>query len=161
MTNRRVQAPVTKGKRQRAALQAAETEKVSRLELEIQQLEAEEANQPEGYLDGEDTSRWVARRSRLGRLREELKQEKLIETVKAALSQQPQTPSQKRKSQTRKEKFDRLRKRKSLSLAEVAAKARLNLSTVLNFRSGKHKPNPATTRALAEVLGTTPEELLE
>ena len=54
----------------------------------------------------------------------------------------------------------RLRERHALSQRELAARAKLSVTTVNRIESGQRKPMPRTVRKLAEALGVTPEELL-
>ena len=53
----------------------------------------------------------------------------------------------------------RLRERRALSQRELAARAKLSVTTINRIESGQHKPMPRTVRKLAEALGVTPEEL--
>jgi transcriptional regulator with XRE-family HTH domain len=54
----------------------------------------------------------------------------------------------------------RLRELRALSQRELAAQAKLSVTTVNRIETGKRKPIPRTVRRLAEALGVTPEELL-
>ncbi|MDD5038281.1 MAG: helix-turn-helix transcriptional regulator [Dehalococcoidales bacterium] len=54
----------------------------------------------------------------------------------------------------------RLRQLRALSQRELAARARLSLTTVNRIETGQRKPMPRTVRKLAEALGVSPEELL-
>jgi len=54
----------------------------------------------------------------------------------------------------------RLRELRALSQRDLAALAKLSVTTVNRIESGQRKPMPRTVRKLAEALGVTPEELL-
>jgi len=54
----------------------------------------------------------------------------------------------------------RLRELRALSQRELAAQAKLSVTTVNRIETGKRKPIPRTVRRLAQALGVTPEELL-
>jgi len=54
----------------------------------------------------------------------------------------------------------RLRELRALSQRELAALAKLSVTTVNRIELGQRKPMPRTVRKLAEALGVTPEELL-
>ena len=54
----------------------------------------------------------------------------------------------------------RLRELRALSQRELAARAKLSVTTVNRIETGQRKPMPKTIRKLAEALGVTPEELL-
>ena len=54
----------------------------------------------------------------------------------------------------------RLRELRALSQRELAAQARLSVTTVNRIEVAKRKPMPRTVRKLAAALGVTPEELL-
>ena len=54
----------------------------------------------------------------------------------------------------------RLRERRALSQRELAARAKLSVTTVNRIETRQRKPIPRTVRRLAEALGVTPEELL-
>ena len=54
----------------------------------------------------------------------------------------------------------RLRELSALSQRELAARARLSVTTINQIETGKRKPMPKTIRKLAESLGVTPGELL-
>ena len=54
----------------------------------------------------------------------------------------------------------RLRELCALSQRELAARAKLSVTTVNRIETGQRKPMPKTVRKLAEALGVTPEELL-
>ena len=54
----------------------------------------------------------------------------------------------------------RLRELSALSQRELAARAKLSVTTVNRIEIGRRKPMPKTVRKLAEALGVTPEELL-
>jgi transcriptional regulator with XRE-family HTH domain len=54
----------------------------------------------------------------------------------------------------------RLRELHALSQRELAAQAKLSVTTVNRIETGKHKPMPKTVRKLAGALGVTPEGLL-
>jgi len=54
----------------------------------------------------------------------------------------------------------RLRELRALSQRELAARAKLSVTTVNRIETGQRKPMPRTVRRLAEALGVTPEELL-
>ena len=54
----------------------------------------------------------------------------------------------------------RLRELCALSQRELAARAKLSVTTVNRIETGQRKPMPKTIRKLAEALGVTPEELL-
>jgi len=58
------------------------------------------------------------------------------------------------------ENLRRLRELRALSQRELAARARLSVTTVNRIETGQRKPMPRTVRRLAEALGVTPEELL-
>ncbi len=57
-------------------------------------------------------------------------------------------------------KVRRLRVLHALSQRELAAQAKLSVTTVNRIETGQRKPMPRTVRKLAEALGVTPEELL-
>ena len=54
----------------------------------------------------------------------------------------------------------RLRELRALSQRELAARARLSVTTVNRIETMQRKPMPRTVRKLAEALNVTPEELL-
>ena len=54
----------------------------------------------------------------------------------------------------------RLRVLRALSQRELAARAKLSVTTVNRIETGQRKPMPRTIRKLAEALGVVPEELL-
>ncbi len=54
----------------------------------------------------------------------------------------------------------RLRELRALSQRELAALAKLSVTTVNRIEIGLRRPMPRTVRKLAEALGVTPEELL-
>ncbi len=54
----------------------------------------------------------------------------------------------------------RLRELRALSQRELAARAKLSVTTVNRIEIGQRKPMPRTVRKLAEALGVTTEELL-
>ena len=54
----------------------------------------------------------------------------------------------------------RLRELHALSQRELAARAKLSVTTVNRTELGQRKPMPKTVRKLAQALGVTPEELL-
>jgi len=54
----------------------------------------------------------------------------------------------------------RLRELRALSQRDLAALAKLSVTTINRIESGQRKPMPRTVRKLAEALGVTPEELL-
>ncbi len=54
----------------------------------------------------------------------------------------------------------RLRELRALSQRDLAARAKLSVTTVNRVETGQRKPMPRTVRRLAEALGVTPEELL-
>ncbi|MFC1940327.1 helix-turn-helix domain-containing protein [Chloroflexota bacterium] len=54
----------------------------------------------------------------------------------------------------------KLRELCALSQRELAARAKLSVTTVNRIEIGQRKPMPRTVRKLAEALGVTPEELL-
>ena len=54
----------------------------------------------------------------------------------------------------------KLRELRALSQRELAARAKLSVTTLNRIELGRHKPLPRTVRKLAEALGVTPEELL-
>ncbi len=54
----------------------------------------------------------------------------------------------------------RLRALRALSQRELAARAKLSVTTVNRIEIGHRKPMPRTVRKLAEALGVTTEELL-
>ena len=54
----------------------------------------------------------------------------------------------------------RLRVLRALSQRELAARAKLSVTTVNSIETGQRKPIPRTVRKLAEALGVVPEELL-
>ena len=54
----------------------------------------------------------------------------------------------------------RLRELRALSQRELAACAKLSVTTVNRVETRQRKPMPKTIRKLAEALGVTPEELL-
>ncbi len=54
----------------------------------------------------------------------------------------------------------RLRELRALSQRELAARAKLSVTTVNRIETGQRKAMPRTVRKLAEALGVTPEELL-
>ena len=56
--------------------------------------------------------------------------------------------------------FRRLRERRALSQRELAARAKLSVTTVNRIEIGKHRPMPKTVRKLASALEVTIEELL-
>ena len=54
----------------------------------------------------------------------------------------------------------RLRELRALSQRDLAALARLSVTTINRIETRKRKPMPRTVRKLAEALGVTPGELL-
>lgn len=54
----------------------------------------------------------------------------------------------------------RLRELRALSQRELAAQAKLSVTTVNRIETGQRKPMPRTVRKLAHALGVAPEELL-
>ncbi len=54
----------------------------------------------------------------------------------------------------------RLRELRALSQRELAARAKLSVTTINRIETGQRRPMPRTIRKLAEALGVTPEELL-
>jgi transcriptional regulator with XRE-family HTH domain len=54
----------------------------------------------------------------------------------------------------------RLRELRALSQRELAARAKLSITTVNRIETGQRRPIPKTVRKLAEALEVTPEELL-
>ncbi|MFH0769304.1 MAG: helix-turn-helix transcriptional regulator [Chloroflexota bacterium] len=56
--------------------------------------------------------------------------------------------------------FRRLRLLQALSQRELAARARLSVTTVCRIENGQCQPIPKTVRKLAKALGVTPAELL-
>ena len=54
----------------------------------------------------------------------------------------------------------KLRELRALSQRELAARAKVSVTTVNRIEVGKCKPMPKTVRKLAEALGVTPEKLL-
>jgi len=54
----------------------------------------------------------------------------------------------------------RLRELRALSQRDLAALAKLSVTTINRIETGQRKPMPRTVRKLAEALGVTPEELL-
>ena len=54
----------------------------------------------------------------------------------------------------------RLRELRALSQRDLAARAKLSVTTVNRIETGKRKPIPRTVRRLAKALGVTPEQLL-
>jgi transcriptional regulator with XRE-family HTH domain len=54
----------------------------------------------------------------------------------------------------------RLRELRALSQRELAARAKLSVTTVNRIETGQRRPIPKTVRKLAEALEVTPEELL-
>ena len=54
----------------------------------------------------------------------------------------------------------RLRELRALSQRELAARAKLSVTTVNRVETGQRKPMPRTVRKLAKALGVSPEELL-
>ena len=54
----------------------------------------------------------------------------------------------------------RLRELHALSQRDLAALAKLSVTTINRIETGQRKPMPRTVRKLAEALGVTPEELL-
>lgn len=54
----------------------------------------------------------------------------------------------------------RLREQRALSQRELAAQARLSVTTVNRIETGQSKPMPRTVRKLAGALGVEPQELL-
>ncbi|MFC2020268.1 helix-turn-helix domain-containing protein [Chloroflexota bacterium] len=54
----------------------------------------------------------------------------------------------------------RLRELRALSQRELAARAKLSVTTVNRIETGQRKAMPRTVRKLAEALGVTPEEFL-
>ncbi len=54
----------------------------------------------------------------------------------------------------------RLRELRALSQRELAAQAKLSVTTVNRIEVGQRKPMPRTVRKPAEALGVTTEELL-
>ena len=54
----------------------------------------------------------------------------------------------------------RLRELRALSQRDLAALAKLSVTTVNRIETGQRKPMPRTVRKLAEALGVTPEELI-
>lgn len=61
---------------------------------------------------------------------------------------------------TMKANVRRLRELRALSQRELAAQAKLSVTTVNRIETGKRNPIPRTVRRLAKALGVTPEELL-
>ena len=57
-------------------------------------------------------------------------------------------------------KLRRLRELRALSQRELAARAKLSVTTVNRIEVGQRKPLPRTVRQLAEALAVAPEELL-
>ena len=57
-------------------------------------------------------------------------------------------------------KIRRLRELRALSQRDLAALAKLSVTTVNRIETGQRKPMPRTVRKLAEALGVTPGELL-
>jgi transcriptional regulator with XRE-family HTH domain len=58
-------------------------------------------------------------------------------------------------------KLKRLREAGFLSHRELADKADLSPTTVINLENDRGKPHPRTIRKLAEGLGVNPSELVE
>ncbi len=54
----------------------------------------------------------------------------------------------------------RLRELRALSQRELAARAKLSVTTVNRIEVGQHRPMPRTVRKLAGALGVTTEQLL-
>ncbi len=54
----------------------------------------------------------------------------------------------------------RVRELRALSQRELAAKARLSVTTINRIEGGQCKPMPRTVRKLAQALGVTTEDLL-
>jgi transcriptional regulator with XRE-family HTH domain len=54
----------------------------------------------------------------------------------------------------------RFRELRALSQRELAARARLSVTTVNRIETMQRRPMPKTVRKLAEALDVTPEELL-
>ncbi len=54
----------------------------------------------------------------------------------------------------------RLRELRALSQRELAARAKLSVTTVNRIETMQRRPMPKTVRKLAGALGVTPEELL-
>ena len=54
----------------------------------------------------------------------------------------------------------RLRQLQALSQRDLAALAKLSVTTINRIETGQRKPMPKTVRKLAEALGVTPQELL-
>ena len=54
----------------------------------------------------------------------------------------------------------RLRELHALSQRDLAARAKLSVTTVNRVETGQRKPMPKTMRKLAKAFGVTPEELL-
>ena len=54
----------------------------------------------------------------------------------------------------------RLRELRVLSQRELAARAKLSVTTVNRVETGQRKPMPSTIRKLAKALGVPPEDLL-
>jgi transcriptional regulator with XRE-family HTH domain len=54
----------------------------------------------------------------------------------------------------------RFRELRALSQRELAARARLSVTTVNRIETMQRRPMPRTVRKLAEALDVTPEELL-
>ena len=54
----------------------------------------------------------------------------------------------------------RLRELRALSQRELAARAKLSVTTVNRIETGQQKAMPKTVRKLAEALEVTPQELL-
>lgn len=54
----------------------------------------------------------------------------------------------------------RLRELRALSQRDLAALAKLSVTTINRIETGRRKPMHKTVRKLAEALGVTPEELL-
>ena len=54
----------------------------------------------------------------------------------------------------------RLRELRALSQRDLAALARLSVTTINRIETRQHRPTHKTVRKLAEALGVTPEKLL-
>lgn len=57
-------------------------------------------------------------------------------------------------------KLRRMRELRALSQRELAARAKLSVTTVNRIETGQRKAMPRTVRKLAQALGVTPEQLL-
>ena len=54
----------------------------------------------------------------------------------------------------------KFRELRALSQRELAARAKLSVTTINRIETGQRKPIPRTVRKLAGALGVSPEELL-